>query len=623
MAGFAASAVPPPDKVSDAGTRPPLVEVDAALSAKQLGLLESWLDWQCKMIAGVLRGVVFRIDKNQLSPDCAVYPSSSREELQSNNSFLLGLAQQTLESSQPQILQNLEISDLVETHADSVCLPINSNGKGFIVCLLLVPRSKSQLAAVQQLLQWGGVWLTSLEQRNAGSGQTVHGDDLVHGMLQSKDLYTACVFLVNRFCSDLGCERVSVGLLERLNVRLIAVSQLAVVDRKQQLIRTLEATMSESTDQEKPLLWPSADSAPVNRLSAHQQLARENGQLAICTIPIVTETGVVGAVLLERESGRSFSTDEIKAYSDTLSGCAPVLALMADAERGFLSRSVRRLSSGSKSVLAPESKRKRWKIAVASACLLAIAFFPVTHRVSARASIEGADKQVLVAPQGGYVNSAHFRAGDVVEAGDVLATLDDRDLLIDKNKWQGELNKLKTSFSQALTTRDRSQIGLLQAKKQQVAAELELVDQKLERTKVVAPFSGVLVSGDLNQSLGAPVEIGQTLFEIAALEDFRLLLSVSEQDVARIKPGQTSQVRLSSMPGQSFAATVEELIPVSVQHDGRNVFRLQAAIEPGSGELRPGMQGIAKISTERDPLIWIVLHPLFDKVRLMLWSLWF
>ena len=211
----------------------------------------------------------------------------------------------------------------------------------------------------------------------------------------------------------------------------------------------------------------------------------------------------------------------------------------------------------------------------------------------------------------------------MVETGDVLATLDDRDLLIDKNKWRGELNKLETSFSQALTARDRSQIGLLQAKKQQVSAELELVEQKLARTRVVAPFSGVLVSGDLNQSLGAPVEIGQTLFEIASLEDFRLLLSVAEQDVARIEPGQSSRVRLSSMPGQSFEATVEELIPVSVQDDGKNVFRLQAAIASGNNELRPGMQGIAKISTERDPLIWIVLHPLFDKLRLSLWSAWF
>lgn len=622
MARAAATAAHPPDGRAEAAVRPHLLPVDSSRS-RQSGNLQAWLDWQCKMIAEVYRGAVFCIDKKQLTSSYAAFPESSKNELQKPGSIVLGLAQQTLKSGQPQILQNIEIPDVKESIADCVCLPLNPDGAGYVVCLFLAPRSKSQLAAVQQLLQWGGVWLTSLQQRGAGADQGVSGENLLHRMLESRDLYTACVLMANRLCSDLECERVSVGMVERLNVRMIAISQLADVDRKQQLIRSMEAAMSESTDQEKPLQWPSIVAEPVDRLSAHQQLGHENGGLAICSIPVTSETGLVGTVLLEREASKAFSANEIKACSDRLAGCAPALGLMADAERGFLSRSVRTVRSGTQSILSPESKRGRWKSALVAVCLLALAFFPVTHRVSAKASIEGADKQVLVAPQGGYVKSAHFRAGDVVQAGDVLATLDERDLVIDRNKWQGELNKLKTSFSQALTTRDRSQIGLLQAKKQQVAAELELVEQKLDRTRVVAPFSGVLVSGDLNQSLGAPVEIGQTLFEIAALEDFRLLLSVSEQDVARVKPGQISRVRLSSMPGQSFAATVEELIPVAVQNEGRNVFRVQAAIESGNGELRPGMQGIAKIATEKDPLIWIVLHPLIDKFRLLFWSLWF
>ena len=246
------------------------------------------------MIAGVYRGAVFRVEKNQLASSYAAFPESSKQELQKPDSILLRLAQQTLKSEQPQIIQNMDIPDVNESLADCVCLPVNSDGAGFIVCLILAPRSKSQLAAVQQLLQWGGVWLTSLEQRSAGQGE-----DLLQGMLESKDLYTACVLLANRFCSDLECERVSVGLVERLNVRLFAISQLSDVDRKQQLIRSMEAAMSESTDQEKPLQWPSVTSAPIDRLSAHQQLGRENGQLAICSIPITSDSGLVGTLLLE------------------------------------------------------------------------------------------------------------------------------------------------------------------------------------------------------------------------------------------------------------------------------------------------------------------------------------
>ena len=48
--------------------------------------------------------------------------------------------------------------------------------------------------------------------------------------------------------------------------------------------------------------------------------------------------------------------------------------------------------------------------------------------VTAQATIEAADLQVVAAPQSGYLQSAHVRAGDHVNKGQLLATLDQRDL---------------------------------------------------------------------------------------------------------------------------------------------------------------------------------------------------
>lgn len=623
MTAAAGSEIPHPDNPTVEKPRPALQAVDNGGPAVDSGYLQSWLDWQCKMIAGVRRGVVFRLVKGQLSTSYACYPKESVDELQAPDSVLRKLALHTRDSSKPVITQQVPIEELDGEQADCISLPINLSGLNFIVCLCVAPRSKSQLAAVQQLLQWGGVWLTTLARDISVRGGGGSTSPMVQEIINANDLYTACVMLANRLCSEYECERASIGLVDRLNVRLVAISQLADVDRKQQLVRSMEAAMSESSDQERALTWPTLQHDDSERLSAHQQLCRENGQLSVCSIPAVSGDQYVGVLLLERELENPFGPDEIESCSKTLADCAPVLGLKADAERGLFARSIRKIRSRTETILTPTSNRGRWQVIVGALCVLGLLFFPVTHRVGARASIEGDDKQVLVSPQGGYIKSAHYRAGDVVEEGAVIAKLDDRDLLIDQNKWNGELNKLKTSFSQALTSRDRSRIGMLQAKKQQVEAELDLVEQKLRRTEVTAPFSGVLVSGDLNQSLGAPVEIGQALFEIASLENFRLLLSVSEEDIAGIKPGQTSKVRLSSLPGTTFQAMVEELTPVSVQEDGKNVFRVQAAVESGQGQLRPGMQGVAKISTDKDPLVWVILHPLIDKLRFLFWSVWF
>ena len=60
----------------------------------------------------------------------------------------------------------------------------------------------------------------------------------------------------------------------------------------------------------------------------------------------------------------------------------------------------------------------------------------------------------------------------------------------------------------------------------QIDAQLELIDAQLARMRLTAPFSGVVVSGDLSQSLGSPVEHGQVLFEVAPLDAYRVILEV-------------------------------------------------------------------------------------------------
>src|SRR5678816_4391221 len=95
---------------------------------------------------------------------------------------------------------------------------------------------------------------------------------------------------------------------------------------------------------------------------------------------------------------------------------------------------------------------------------------------------------------------------------------------------------------------------------------------------MVAPFDGVIVSGDLSQRLGAPVERGQVLFEVAPLDDFRIALQVDEHDFAQVLPGQRGEMVVASMPYQSFAFTVTKITAVNNAKDGANRFRGEARL---------------------------------------------
>jgi len=242
------------------------------------------------------------------------------------------------------------------------------------------------------------------------------------------------------------------------------------------------------------------------------------------------------------------------------------------------------------------------------------------YRVTADATLEGRVQRSIVAGIDGYISEANVRAGDLLESGQVMARLDDRDLLLQRRNWSGKHAQLVKEHRKALAQHDRSQVNFLSAKIDQAEAELQLLDAQLERTRLVAPFDGIVVRGDLSQAFGSPVERGQLLFEVAPLDGYRVILKIDQRDIGAPQPGQTGYLALTALPGEQLPLTVKRITPVSIAEEGINYFRVEALLnEPVSG-LRPGMEGVAKIEIDRRRLFWIWTHGLTDWLRLWAWS---
>jgi multidrug resistance efflux pump len=223
----------------------------------------------------------------------------------------------------------------------------------------------------------------------------------------------------------------------------------------------------------------------------------------------------------------------------------------------------------------------------------------------------------------GYVVEANARAGDIVKAGDVLFSLDDRDLRLERLKWVGQRSQYSREHSEALADHDRAKVNILGAQIDQAEAQIALIEEQLERINVTAPFDSFVVSGDLSQSLGAPVERGDILFEVAPLAAWRVILEVDERDIGEVAVGQTGQLALTGMPGDALPVEVEKITPVSTAEEGRNFFRVEAhLLDETAPTLRPGMQGVGKIYVDQRKLIWIWTHKITQWWRMFLWSWW-
>src|SRR3546814_6329120 len=81
-------------------------------------------------------------------------------------------------------------------------------------------------------------------------------------------------------------------------------------------------------------------------------------------------------------------------------------------------------------------------------------------QVRADAELEGQVQRAASAPFSGFIARSQARAGDVVKAGQVLATLDDRDLRVDRARALGEVQQLDRRYREALAKHERAEMSL-------------------------------------------------------------------------------------------------------------------------------------------------------------------
>ncbi len=155
----------------------------------------------------------------------------------------------------------------------------------------------------------------------------------------------------------------------------------------------------------------------------------------------------------------------------------------------------------------------------------------------------------------------------------------------------------------------------------QADAQLKLVDEQLSRARLTAPFDGLVVSGDLTQSVGATVQRGQQLFEIAPLDSYRVMLEIDESQIDDVTVGQAGWLVVASLPNDVFPLSVSKITPVAKAHDGHNYFRVESLLSKAAPQLRPGMHGIAKLDVGRRRVVWIWSRAFLDWATISAW-LW-
>jgi hypothetical protein len=411
-----------------------------------------------------------------------------------------------------------------------------------------------------------------------------------------------------------------VGIERNGSVEVKAISHTASFDPKMNLARLIGEAMDEVLDLDVTLVYPPRDENDLVAI-AHGELAREYRSAAICSVPLVKDGHAKGVLTLERGSnGKLFDPDTVELCKTVGGLLGPILELKETSDRGLWRHGTAVLQDAVQAVIGPKNPGVKLIVLLVACIVVLFTVVDATYRVSAKTVVEGLTQRVAAAPFEGYIVQSFVRAGDVVAAGQVLCQLDDKDLKLEQSRLNAELAQLKRKHRQALATQDRATMSVLAAQINQVEAGLGLVLDKLARTVLVAPYDGVVISGDLSQLLGTPVEQGKVLFQIAPLDSYRVILQVDERDISNIAVGQPGELTLSGMLSDRLAFHVEQITPISTPQEGRNFFRVEARLQSSAQRVRPGMEGVGKIEVGERKLIWIWTHSLVDWLRLSIWK---
>jgi biotin carboxyl carrier protein len=427
---------------------------------------------------------------------------------------------------------------------------------------------------------------------------------------------------VTELSTVLDCERVSIGFINRKNVRVLALSHSAEFGKRTNLLRAIEAAMDEAVDQQSVVVYPPHDTGTPLVTRSHDELAKQHDVGAICTIPLTSVNKFFGALTLERAKDKPFDEPTLELLKTLAVLAGPILENKRKDERWITTKVAQAAVAQLKKLLRPGHFGLKVVTIFVVAAIIFFIFAKGDHRVKAPTVLEGIVQRTVGAPFSGFIIEASARPGDVVHQGDLLARLDDRDLKLERLKWSTQRDQFSKQLSEAMAKHVRAEALINEAKIDQALAQVSLIDEQLSRTKILAPFDGVVTSGDFSQSLGTPVERGQVLFEVAPLRGYRVIVQVDERDIGWVATGQSGVLALPSVPGTLFPLKVTRITPISTAKEGRNYFRVEAELTETSPRLRPGMEGVGKITSGRYRLAWIWTHEVTEWIRLKVWSWW-
>ncbi len=264
-------------------------------------------------------------------------------------------------------------------------------------------------------------------------------------------------------------------------------------------------------------------------------------------------------------------------------------------------------------------RQRRWRrplLTLGALALLACTLVPVPETVLAPGEIVPDDPALVRAPFAGVVEAVRVRPNATVKAGEVVATLDRRQIATAFEIAQRTLDATRTEYRQAAQEavtdpRARGRAALLQSRIEEQQADAEYQRTLLDRTTLLAPADGIAVFNDPVEWVGKPVETGERIMLVSPPRSGVLEAEVPASGMIALKPGAEALFFDNLHPDHPARGRIEyAAYAAAMTPEGVLAYAVRVRLDNGEAA-RLGLRGTAKLYGPARPLLlWALRRPI-------------
>jgi GAF domain-containing protein/multidrug resistance efflux pump len=448
--------------------------------------------------------------------------------------------------------------------------------------------------------------------------------EISHEITSTFDTDRVVLSLVNLAGRAIRFDRCVLALADGDELRVRAISGEAEVERKSAAVRELESFLRWVADREEPVriedVADAEDREAARIVERFASYLETNSVTGLLVLPVRDAEGSLGLLLFEFSRPRAFGQWEAEAAQLLADQAALALRnaqLYADVP--FISwleplREKRRVLAA-----LPAATWIRYAV-IAAAVTGILTFVRLPYPVwPEEASVRSAVQRAARSDVSGVIESVHVREGERVDAGAVLATLRDDNLLLELTSARGDL---AVAARQALSEEARGEVAAAAIARAR-AAELEqavaLLEERLAGAVVRAPTGGRVLTSRPEELVGSRAAAGTPVLWLGDPDWIELELLVPQVNVAMVLPGDRVRARVNAYPGVTFSGRVASVAPAAQPGPGNPTFAVRAVLDNRDGMLLPGMTANARVSTRSRALGTVLFRRPARWLRMTFW----